>query len=103
MRPDFTKVTKQKVQALYNGANPIFTETVRFLNQQSPPSLARSKRTATFQMEYDIHLNDLRNRTLEISVLNNKLNNKDRIGAVEIRLYDINWNQGEFIKWFDLR
>ena len=27
-------------------------------------------------MEYDIYLNDLRNRTLEISVLNNKLNNK---------------------------
>ena len=54
-------------------------------------------------MEYDIVLGELKNRTLEISVINNKLNNKEKLGAVEIRLYDLDWSQGEFIKWFDLR
>lgn len=54
-------------------------------------------------MEYEIGLNELRNRTLEISVINNKLNNKEKIGSVEIRLFDLDWSQGEFIKWFDLR
>lgn len=81
LRPDATKATKKKVQALFNGANPIFTET----------------------MEYDISLIDFKNRTLEISVLNNKLNNKEKIGSVEIILYDINWNNNEYIKWYDLR
>ena len=53
------KVTKQKVQALFNGANPIFHEV----------------------MEYDIGLNDLKNRTLEVNVINNsKLQNKEKIG-----------------------
>ena len=66
---------------MFNGANPIFTET----------------------MEYDISLIDFKNRTLEISVLNNKLNNKEKIGSVEIILYDINWNNNEYIKWYDLR
>ena len=28
LRPDVNKLTKKKVQALFNGANPIFTETV---------------------------------------------------------------------------
>ena len=49
LRPDVNKVTKQKVQALFNGANPIFHEV----------------------MEYDIGLNDLKNRTLEVNVINN--------------------------------
>lgn len=81
LRPDVNKVTKQKVQALFNGANPIFHEV----------------------MEYDIGLNDLRNRTLEVSVINNsKLQNKEKIGTVEIRLYDINWDN-EYVKWYDLR
>jgi len=31
LRPDSNKATKKKVQALFNGANPIFTETVRNL------------------------------------------------------------------------
>jgi hypothetical protein len=30
LRPDATKATKKKVQALFNGAYPIFTETVNF-------------------------------------------------------------------------
>ena len=81
LRPDVNKVTKQKVQALFNGANPIFHEV----------------------MEYDISLADLRNRTLEVNVINNsKLQNKEKIGAVEIRLYDINWDN-EYVKWYDLR
>ena len=54
------------------------------------------------QMEYDISLIDLKKRTLEISVINNKLNNKEKIGSVEIRLYDIEWNNNEYIKWYDL-
>lgn len=53
-------------------------------------------------MEYDIYLSDLKNRTLEVTVLNNKLNNKERIGSVEIRLFDINWDN-DYIKWYDLR
>ena len=53
-------------------------------------------------MEYDINLTDLKKRTLEISVINNKLNNKEKIGSVEIRLYDIEWNNNEYIKWYDL-
>lgn len=53
-------------------------------------------------MEYDILLNDLKNRILEVSVLNNKINNKERIGVVEIRLFDIDWSS-EYIKWYDLR
>jgi hypothetical protein len=31
LRPDLNKATKKKVQALFNGANPIFTETVGIL------------------------------------------------------------------------
>ena len=54
-------------------------------------------------MEYDMGLQELRNRTLEISVINNKLNAKEKIGSVEIRLFDLDWAQTEFIKWFDLR
>ena len=81
LRPDVNKVTKQKAQALFNGANPIFHEV----------------------MEYDIGLNDLKNRTLEVNVINNsKLQNKEKIGCVEIRLYDINWDN-VYVKWYDLR
>jgi hypothetical protein len=53
-------------------------------------------------MEYDMPLNDLKNRILEVSVLNNKINIKERIGTVEIVLYDINWNE-DYIRWYDLR
>jgi hypothetical protein len=53
-------------------------------------------------MEYDISLNELKNRILEVSVLNYKINIKERIGSVEIRLFDLNWDN-EFIKWYDLR
>jgi hypothetical protein len=52
-------------------------------------------------MEYEISLSDLQNRILEVSVLNNKLN-KEKIGSVEIKLFDINWND-DFIRWFELR
>ena len=54
-------------------------------------------------MEYDIGLIDFRNRTLEISVINKKINNKEKIGSVEIRLYDIEWTNNEWIRWYDLR
>jgi phosphatidylinositol-4-phosphate 3-kinase len=80
LRPDANKVTKQKVQALFNGANPIFHEI----------------------MEYDIYLNDLKNRTLEVNVVNYKIQSKEKIGSVEIRLFDINWDD-EYVKWYDLR
>ncbi|RNA20110.1 phosphatidylinositol 4-phosphate 3-kinase C2 domain-containing subunit beta isoform X1 [Brachionus plicatilis] len=75
LRPDYTKSTKKKVQALFNGANPIFTET----------------------MEYDISLEELKKRTLELSVLNNRINIKEKIGSIEIKLADINW-QNEYRK-----
>jgi|688.fasta_scaffold537496_1 hypothetical protein len=52
-------------------------------------------------MEYDISLNDLKTRTLEISVIDNKLG-KDKIGSVEIKLSDIKLEQDEFINWYDL-
>lgn len=80
LKPDFSKLTKKKVQALFNGANPIFTET----------------------MEYDINLADLKNRTLELTVWNNKLNAKEKIGSIEIRLFEINW-ENDYVKWYDLR
>jgi hypothetical protein len=54
-------------------------------------------------MEYDISLIDFKKRTLEISVINKKINNKEKIGSVEIRLYDIEWSNNEYIKWYDLR
>lgn len=79
MRPDYTKSTKKKVQALFNGANPIFTET----------------------MEYGISLDELKKRTLELTVLNNRLNAKEKIGSIEIKLSDINW-QSEFVNWYFL-
>lgn len=79
MRPDYTKSTKKKVQALFNGANPIFTET----------------------MEYGISLEELKKRTLELTVLNNRLNSKEKIGSIEIKLSDINW-QSEFVSWYFL-
>jgi hypothetical protein len=54
-------------------------------------------------MEYDITLTDLKNRILEIIVNNNKTF-VERIGSVEIRLFNINWNSNEeYEKWFDLR
>jgi len=81
LRPDSTKATKKKVQALFNGANPIFTET----------------------MEYDISLIDFKNRTLEISVVNNNTVKKEKIGSVEIKLYDLDFKKGEYIKWYELR
>ncbi len=80
LRPDADKITKKKVQALYNGANPIFTET----------------------MEYDMPLNELKRRTLELTVLNNKINHKERIGSVEIQLNDMNWDN-DHARWFDLK
>ena len=53
-------------------------------------------------MEYCISLHELKTRTLEISVIDNKLG-KDKIGSVEIKLSDIqNLEQGEFINWYDL-
>ena len=55
------------------------------------------------QMEYDTGLIDLKNRTLEISVLNKKLNGNEKLGSVEIRLYDIMWNNNELITWYNLR
>ncbi len=81
LRPDSTKATKKKVQALFNGANPIFTET----------------------MEYDISLIDFKNRTLEVSVVNNNTVKKEKIGSVEIKLYDLDFKRGEYIKWYELR
>jgi phosphatidylinositol-4-phosphate 3-kinase len=82
LRPDSTKATKKKTQALFNGSNPIFTET----------------------MEYDISLMDFKNRTLEISVINNvSIGSKEKIGSVEIRLYDFDFKAGEYVKWYDLR
>jgi hypothetical protein len=54
-------------------------------------------------MEYDIALCDLRNRTLEISVSDNSKLSKEKIGSVEIRLHDIPWTSGEYVKWYDLR
>ncbi len=54
-------------------------------------------------MEYDISLIDFKKRTLEISVINKKINNKEKIGSIEIRLYDIEWSNNEYIKWYDLR
>ena len=54
-------------------------------------------------MKYDISLIDFKKRTLEISVINKKINNKEKIGSVEIRLYDIEWSNNEYIKWYDLR
>ena len=53
-------------------------------------------------MEYDINLIDFKNRTLEISVLNNKLNSKEKIGSVEIRLFDLDWNNNDYVKWYYL-
>ena len=52
-------------------------------------------------MEYWMVLDDLKNRILEVSVLNNKIN-REKIGSVEIRLYDINWDN-DYIRWYDLR
>ena len=47
-------------------------------------------------------MSDLRNRILEVSVLNNnKLNVKDRIGLVQIRLFGIDFSK-DFVKWYDL-
>ncbi len=80
LKPDADKITKRKVQALFNGANPIFTET----------------------MEYRIGLDQLKKRTLEITVLNSKLNIKERIGSVELRLDQFNWSY-EHMKWLDLK
>jgi hypothetical protein len=80
LKPDAGKITKKKVQALYNGANPIFTET----------------------MEYDMSLTELKRRTLELTVLNNKINHKDRIGSVEINLSQMTWDS-EHPKWYDLK
>lgn len=80
LRPDYTKSTKKKVQALFNGANPIFTET----------------------MEYDIGLDELKKRTLELSVLNNRINFKEKIGSIEIKLADIDW-LSEYVSWYFLR
>ena len=70
---------------------------------EAAPVKAR-KNLFQLKMEYDISLIDFKNRTLEISVVNSsKLNNKEKIGTVEIRLYDLDFNGGEFIKWYDLR
>lgn len=102
LRPDVHKLTKKKVQALFNGANPIFTETV-IKNFVFFLFLTKLISLIFIKMEYDISLIDIKNRTLEISVINNKLNNKERIGSVEIRLYDIDWNNNEYVKWYDLR
>ena len=55
-------------------------------------------------MEYDISLMDFKNRTLEISVINNvSIGSKEKIGSVEIRLYDFDFKAGEYVKWYDLR
>lgn len=69
------------MQALFNGSNPIFTET----------------------MEYDISLIDFKNRTLEVSVINNNNIKNEKIGSVEIRLYDLDFKGGEYVKWYELR
>lgn len=53
-------------------------------------------------MEYGITLNELKNRILEISVNDNKLAS-EKIGSVEIKLADIPWENGEFLKWYDLK
>jgi hypothetical protein len=100
LRPDATKSTKKKVQALFNGAYPIFTETVYFYINLSILKLFKENNLDN-KMEYEITSNDLQNRILEVSVLNNKLN-KEKIGSVEIKLFDINWND-DFIRWYDLR
>lgn len=80
LRPDSTKATKKKVQALFNGANPIFTE----------------------MMEYDLNLIDFRSRTLEITVLNNSNIIKERIGSVHINLAELDFRHGDYIRWYDL-
>jgi hypothetical protein len=52
-------------------------------------------------MEYCISLSELKNRILEISVIDNKLG-KEKIGSIEIKLSDIQLEQGEFLNWYDL-
>lgn len=52
-------------------------------------------------MEYSISLHDLKTRILEVNVIDNKLG-KDKIGSVEIKLTDIQLEQGEFLNWYDL-
>ncbi len=54
-------------------------------------------------MEYDISLIDFKNRTLEVSVVNNNTVKKEKIGSVEIKLYDLDFKRGEYIKWYELR
>lgn len=54
-------------------------------------------------MEYEISLEELRKRQLEIIVSdNNRIGMNDRIGSVKINLNAAIGSGGEVFKWYDL-